>query len=148
MAVLQSWRCSCGAKYETLEHQGVRSNLELDGDVDACACGSAEREMLIPVAKPIRLDTTHGYPRMHPVLGWVESMSHEDRLLAAKGMDRVVDGVVDDMIRDSEKATAYERNLEREAADYYDRLENDPEYRDARRLRDKNPAEFGWLPED
>jgi len=144
MPTMQAWRCrACGAKYHTLEHNGTRTNV--DSELDACVCGSGERDGIVESAAPVRLDSKHGYPRMHPQLGWVESLAHEDRLLKAMGATRAIDGGADDMIAQAERDFIEIRKMDEFAEREMQRLEEDSGFADARRLRDKDPTvDWRW----
>lgn len=142
MPLLRSRRCVCGTEYDVLEIRGVPGSIDRDDDRDICPkCDSSEYVSIVKVGRGIDLPTN--YPYFDQGLGCeVRSSAHRRQLCRERGLVPL-DGANPEFDRRS-AADREDDELEAGYNDYVRRLDEAPEFREYREMRDKGALEAAW----
>lgn len=140
MATIAYRKCSCGEDYEVLTHNGETVNMsDAVSDAICPVCKGEEFSLRVVSGTGIELGDVSSVGKLYPYfdrgLGMqVNSSAHRKKICKERNLIPV-DGTMDN--RDLTKAHAQEDEIERRYSALKDKYNNDPQFADYRRLRDK-----------
>lgn len=142
MALIRSRRCACGTEYDVLEQRGIV--VGIDRADDQPVCPKCEGTTFVSIVKAGRgIDLPTNYPYFDQGLGCeVRSSAHRKQLCKERGLIPL-DGADPGMERRTD-ADREDDDLEAGYNDYVRRLDEAPEFREYREMRDKGALEAAW----
>ncbi len=144
MPVIRPRRCNdCGTEFDSIvfASRGFARHMDTGTQTEeiTCECGSTDLTRLVSAANVIWTGSEAGYGKIYPYfdrsLGIrIHSKAHHDQVMKARNLQHVE---ASDLEREGARMRAEDEAFTRRLAEQDQMVEDHPDYREYRRLRDK-----------